>query len=302
MAVLEEVTQTVREAADSIGPSVVGLGRGWGRGSGVVIAEGSVLTTAHNLRGDEVTVAFADGRRADGRVAGVDPESARAVVSVDTGDAPAVGWGSPDELGIGSVVVALANPGGRGLRATLGLVSSLGSRLRGPRGRRIRGTIEHTAPLPRGSSGGPLVDSDGRLLGLNAVRMEGGLIVALPADASMRQRAEGLARGEAPVRPRLGVAIAPAHVARRLRSAVGLPERDGLLVRWVEDGSVAGRAGIEKGDLVVSAAGEPVVRVDDLQRRVEAAGADGSLVLTVLRGTDERDVTVALGAGAGAAT
>src|SRR3954453_4605549 len=126
MAVLEQVTQTVREAADSIGPSVVGLGRGWGRGSGVVIAEGSVLTTAHNLRGDEVTVAFAGGRRAAGRVAGVDAESDLAVVSVDTGDAPAVGWGSPDDLGIGSVVVALATPGGRGLRATLGLVSSVG--------------------------------------------------------------------------------------------------------------------------------------------------------------------------------
>src|SRR3954447_857963 len=244
MAVLDEVTQTVREAAASVGPSVVGLGRGWGRGSGVVVGDGAVLTTAHNLRGEEVTVTFADGRQADGRVAGVDAQSNLAVVSVDTGDAPAVGWGSPDDLGIGSVVVALANPGGRGLRATLGLVSSVGSRLRGPRGRRIRGTIEHSAPLPRGSSGGPLVDTSGALLGLNAVRMDGGLIVAVPADAALRERVFGLARGEAPVRPHLGVALAPAHVARRLRGAVGLPERDGLLVRWVEDGGPAERAGI----------------------------------------------------------
>src|SRR3954447_22456483 len=271
MAVLEQVTQTVREAADSIGPSVVGLGRGWGRGSGVVIAEGSVLTTAHNLRGDEVTVAFADGRRADGRVAGVDPESDLAVVSVDTGDAPAVGWGSPDELGIGSVVVALANPGGRGLRATLGLVSSLGSRLRGPRGRRIRGTIEHTAPLPRGSSGGPLVDASGALLGLNAVRMDGGLIVAVPADAAMRERVDALARGEVRGRARLGVAMAPARVARWLGGSVALPERDGLLVRWVEDGGAAERAGIEKGDLIVAAGGAPVVRVHEMQAQLEAA-------------------------------
>src|SRR3954470_16504081 len=279
MAVLEEVTQTVREAASSVGPSVVGLGRGWGRGSGVVIAEGAVLTTAHNLRGDEATVTFADGRRERGKVAGLDAEDDLAVVDVSTGDVTPLEWGEPDELGAGSVVFALANPGGRGLRATLGLVSAVGARLRGPRGRRIRGTIEHTAPLPRGSSGGPLVDSGGRLLGLNAVRMEGGLIVALPADASMRERAQGLARGEAPVRPRLGVAIAPAHVARRLRSAVGLPERDGLLVRAGEQDGAAGRAGVEKGDLIVAAAAEPVARVDDLQRRVEAAGTDdGSLV------------------------
>jgi serine protease Do len=294
MAVLEEVTQAVRSASESVGPSVVGLGRGWGRGSGVVIAEGSVLTTAHNLRGDEVTVVFADGRRETGTVAGVDREGDVAVVSVDTGDAPAVEWGEPSSLATGSVVLALANPGGRGLRTTLGLVSSLGRKLRGPRGRRIRGTIEHTAPLPRGSSGGPLVDPEGRLLGLNAVRMDGGLILALPADAALRERAEGLARGEVPERPRLGVAIAPAHVARRLRRAVGLPEREGLLVRWVEDGGPADRAGIEKGDLIVAVGADPVARVDDMQPHIDAA-AGGELVLTVLRGTDEREVKVALG-------
>ena len=296
MAVLEEVTQAVRSASERVGPAVVGLGRGWGRGSGVVIGDGAVLTTAHNLRGDQVTVVFADGRRETGTVAGVDADGDVAVVSVDTGDAEPLEWGDPGELGPGSAVLALANPGGRGLRTTLGLVSSIGSSLRGPRGRRIRGTIEHTAPLPRGSSGGPLVDADGRLLGLNAVRMEGGLIVALPADAALRERADGLTRGETPARPRLGVAIAPAHVARRLRRAVGLPEREGLLVRRVEEGSPADRAGIEKGDLIVAAGGEPVARVDDLQPRVEAA-SDAEIVLTVVRGTEEREVTVSLKTG-----
>jgi serine protease Do len=299
MAVLEEVTQAVRGAAERVGPAVVGLGRGWGRGSAVVIAEGSVLTTAHNLRGEEVTVTFGDGRRAKGTVAGVDAEGDLAVVNVDTGDAEPVEWGDPGTLGLGSVVVALANPGGRGLRATLGLVSSVGSSMRGPRGRRIRGTIEHTAPLPRGSSGGPLVDVEGRLIGLNAVRMDGGLIVAVPADATLRERTSGLARGEVPARPRLGVAIAPAHVARRLRSAVGLPEQDGVLVRWVEDEGPADRAGIEKGDLIVAADGAPVARVDDLQEKVDAAarapaGAAAVLTLTVVRGTEEREVQVTL--------
>src|SRR3954447_19218647 len=279
MAVLEEVTQAVRSASERVGPAVVGLGRGWGRGSGVVIADGAVLTTAHTLRGDQVTVVFADGRRETGTVAGVDADGDVAVVSVDTGEIEAVEWGDPDALSAGAVVLALANPGGRGLRTTLGLVTSTGSSLRGPRGRRIRGAIEHAAPLPRGSSGGPLVDPEGRVLGLTA--------------AALRERAGGLTRGETPVRPRLGVAIAPAHVARRLRRAVGLPEREGLLVRWVEEGGPADRAGIEKGDLIVAAAAEPVARVDDLQPRVEAA-AGGELVLTLVRGTEEREVTVSL--------
>jgi serine protease Do len=290
MAVLEELSDAVRGVVDRVGPAVVGLGRGWGRGSGVVTAPGTVLTNAHNLRGEEVTVSFADGRVETGSVAGVDVEGDLAVIAVETGDAEPVEFGDPGELGIGSPVFALANPGGRGLRATVGLVSSTGRSFRGRRGRRIRGSIEHTAPLPRGSSGGPLVDAEGRLLGLNAVRMDGGLILALPADAALRDRADALARGESTPRPRLGVAIAPPHVARRLRRAVGLPERDGLLVRWVEDGAPADRAGIEKGDLIVGAQGSPVARIDDLEPLLTG----DEIALTVLRGADEREVRVRL--------
>jgi S1-C subfamily serine protease len=120
--------------------------------------------------------------------------------------------------------------------------------------------------------------------------MDGGLILALPTDAALRERADALARGEESARPRLGVAIAPPHVARRLRRAVGLPERDGLLVRWVEDGSPADRAGIEKGDLIVAAGGEEVSRIDDLEPLLTGE----SLTLTVVRGADERDVQVTL--------
>ncbi|MEA2451222.1 MAG: hypothetical protein QOG63_3154 [Thermoleophilaceae bacterium] len=290
MPVLEEISDAVRTVAERVGPAVVGLGGGWGRGSGVVWAPGTVLTNAHNLRGEEVSITFADGRNVAGTVAGVDPGGDLAAIAVDTGDVEPVAAGDPSELGVGSVVVALADPGGRGLRATVGFVSATGRSFRGPRGRRIRGSIEHTAPLPRGSSGGPLVDVEGRLLGLNSVRMDGGLILAIPADEAFRERADALAEGQAPDRPRLGVAIAPPHVARRLRRAVGLPDRDGLLVRWVEDGSPAGRAGIEKGDLIVAAGGKPVASVDDLEPQL----AGDELTLTVVRGAEERDVPVRL--------
>ena len=293
MSVLHELQSAVAGAAETVGPSVVGLGRGWGRGSGVVTADGTVLTNAHVLRGEEVAVSFADGRTEHGRVAGADADFDLAAIAVETGDAEPVAWEPErvDAVAIGEPVFALANPGGRGLRTTFGLVSATGRSFRGPRGRRIGGSIEHTAPLPRGSSGGPLVDADGRLLGLNSIRVDGGLILALPADAAMRRRGEALATGSGASRPRLGIAIAPPRAARRMRAAVGLPERDGLLVRGVEEDSPAGAAGLERGDLLVSAGGSPLTSVDEL---FDALETGGTLTLGVLRGTDEREVDVTL--------
>jgi serine protease Do len=286
--------ETIQGAAERVGPSVVGLGRGWGLGSGVVIGEGRVLTNAHNLRREQVTVAFADDRRATGALAAADTDLDLAVVEVDTGDAPAIAWEPGDSPGIGTTVLALANPGGRGLRVTLGFVSAEERSFRGPRGRRIAGAIEHTAPLPRGSSGGPLVDTEGRLLGLNALRLDGGLILAVPATAAVKERALRMARGEAPASPRLGVAVAPPRAARRMRRAVGLPEREGLLVRGVEDGSPAAAGGIERGDLLVRAGDRELDGVDALYDALDAAGPSGTLDLTIVRGTDERLVSVEL--------
>ena len=119
--------------------------------------------------------------------------------------------------------------------------------------------------------------------------MEGGLLLALPADAALRKVADQLGRGEAPVRPRLGLALAPPRAARKLRAAVGLPERDGLLVRGVETGSPAEAAGLRQGDLLVAAGGRPLDGVDALLDALE--GAPGELALTTVRGTEEREVT-----------
>jgi serine protease Do len=290
--VLEALQQAVAEAAGNVGPAVVGLGRGWGRGSGVVIAPGQVLTVAHVLRGDEVAVAFADGEVRDGSVLGADPDLDVAVVGVETGEVAPIAWEPGEAPAPGTPVFALANPGGRGLRTTFGLVSATGRGFRGPRGRRVAGSIEHTAPLPRGSSGGPLVDADGRLLGLNAVRRDGGFILALPADAALRRRADELARGEAAERPRLGVALAPPRVARRLRAAVGLPEREGLLVRGVVEGSPAAAAGLERGDLLVRAGDAPLTSMDDLFDAIDGAG--GTLALALVRGAEERELEIPL--------
>jgi S1-C subfamily serine protease len=285
---LEELQGHIERVASEVGPGVVGLGR---VGSGVVVSAGQVLTNAHNVRGETRTVVFDDGREAEGRVAGVAVDADLAVIAVDTGDAPVIAW-TDGTAGIGQPVFAVANPGGSGLRVGFGLVSGSGRTFRGPRGRRLSTGIEHNAPLPRGSSGGPLVDGEGRLVGLNTLRLEGGLILALAADADLRSRIEGLGRGETPQRRELGIAVAPSHAARRLRRAVGLPDREGLLVQAVKEGSAAERAGLQRGDLLVGAAGRPLASLDELFGVVD--GAEDVLDLTVVRALDERQVSVAL--------
>jgi serine protease Do len=294
MTILDEVGASIRQLAEGAGASVVGIGQRWGAGSGIVLGEGQVLTNAHNVRGGQVTVTFADGRTAEGSVAGHDVDSDLAVISVDTGETPALPWASRASVELGKPVFALANPGGRGLRVTFGFLSGVERTFRGPRGRRITGSLEHTAPLLPGSSGGPVLTAAGQLLGINTNRLGEGFYLAIPADEALRSRVDALAQGESAQSPRLGVAIAPNFVARRLRRAVGLPEADGLLIRDVVDDSPAARAGVAQGDLIVAASGQPIRTPDDLFDALQAARA-GTIALTIVRGTDERAIQVTLG-------
>jgi serine protease Do len=292
MTIFDEIQASITRLAQDAGPSVVGIGQRWGIGSGVVLGAGQVLTNAHNIRGTKATVTFADGRTAEGTVAGHDIDGDLAVIQADTGQAPALPWATAAPA-IGMPVFALANPGGRGLRVTFGSVSGIDRTFRGPRGLRITGSLEHTAPLLPGSSGGPVLDAQGHLLGINTNRLGEGFYLAIPAGEALRRRVDALARGESVTPPQLGITITPGHVARRLRRAVGLPDTEGLLIREAAEDSPAARAGLAPGDLIVAAAGQPVRTIDDLTGALRTAG--DTLELTVLRGTDERSIQVALG-------
>lgn len=283
----EEVGVAIRRIAESIGSGCVGVGRRGPVGSGVVVAPGRVLTNAHNVGEDGRTVTFVDGRRATGESVGVDVAGDLAVIEVDTGDVEPLAWGDPDGISIGSPVVALAHPGGRGLRVTFGYVSGTGRSFRGPRGHRVTHAIEHTAPLLPGSSGGPLVDLEGRLVGVNTHRLGEGFYLALPADDDIHAKVESLSRGEEPAPVRLGVAVAPGYVARRMRRAVGLAEADGLLVRAVDEDSPAARAGVRPGDLITSLGGQPIAEIESLYAVLDGIDPGSEVELRVLRGADE---------------
>ena len=311
-----EMETAIAAAVRDQGPAVVGIDRRSGRGTAVVTAPGVVLTLASNLRDPAAGVGLEIGDRVVvGAVAGIDDALDLAVIRADTGtivplvwapSAPAVdevGARDPADAGavgppaapvVGQAVIALANPGGQGLRATPGFIAAVERRYRGPRGRVVGGALEHTAPLPRGAGGGPLLDLSGRLLGLNAVRVHGGLILTLPGPA-VAERAARLLAAEPDSTPQLGVAVVSPRVARRLRRAVGLPEREGLLIQGVAAGSPAERARLLEGDLIVAAGPAPVDGVDALYAALDRAATDGTIDLQIVRGVDERTVAVELG-------
>lgn len=293
---VKEFESAIAGAAQDLGPGVVGLRRRGAGATGTVIADGKVLTNAHNLHHEELVVTFADGRTEAGRVAGIDPDLDLAVLDVDTGDDAPIGLApdGADQISVGRPVLALSNPGGQGLHVAPGFISSVAGSFRGPRGRLIRAAIEHTAPLPRGSSGGPLVDLEGRLLAINSVRMDPGLVLAIPLGEATAARVRDLGQGRQPRTPRLGVAVAPPRVARRLRSSVGLPDRDGVLIRAVQEESPAARAGLRRGDLIVAAAGDPLRGVEGLYQALDSARPTAALELTVVRGAEEHRVAVSL--------
>ncbi|HEX4563195.1 MAG TPA: S1C family serine protease [Solirubrobacteraceae bacterium] len=279
--------QTPAEAL-SAAASVVSFGRGARRGSGFVIGPDRVLTLAYRLRDDTVETVARDGERREGRVLGVDRELGVVVLDVPTGDAPAVSWASePPQLG--SAVFALADPGS-GLRVTAGNVSAESLTVRSRHGRSLE-LIEHTAPLPRGSGGGPLVDAAGAVVGVNALRGDAGFLLALPARA-VQSAIERVIEGREPVR--LGVALASPSASRGMRRAVGLPDHNGLLVQAVEERSAAERAGVRRGDLLIGLGGSALATVDDLHAALEANARGQAVELSVLRATEQLQLSVDL--------
>ncbi len=289
---LDAMSKAAQAVADKTAGTVVRVGQGRRGGSGVVVAEGRILTNAHNIHDDVTSVRTIDGRVLEATVAGVDVDGDLAVLEAKI-DGPVLPFSDATvSIGLPVFAVGVAH---RGARVTFGLVSAVGGAFRGPRGRRISGSIEHTAPMAPGSSGSALVDASGRLIGLNTNRAGGGFYQAMPTDDVFRARVDKLAAGEQIKRPRLGIAVAPSWVAHRMRRAVGLGSLDGLLVREVEPDGPASEAGIAVGDLLVAIGDHPLGEPDDLADAIEAE--PDALDVRLVRGEMEVTLAVQLGDG-----
>ncbi|HWH11012.1 MAG TPA: S1C family serine protease [Solirubrobacteraceae bacterium] len=274
----------------ALAESVVALGRGARRGCGLAIGSGHVVTLAARLVSDRVETLLPGQPPRDARVIGIDRALGVAVLDAAVDDAPAVRWAETLPQ-IDATVFALGDPG-TGLRVTQGSVSA------GPLTIRVNGrqleVIEHTAPMPRGAGGGPLVDDAGAVLGLNALLGDPGFLFALPSTA-VRAAIGRVLEGRHP--PTLGVALIPPAAARKMRRAVGLPDRDGLLVRAVQDDSPAAIAGVLAGDLIVRLDDVELRDIDDLYAALDARTGAASVDLRVVRAAAEADLTLPLSGG-----
>jgi S1-C subfamily serine protease len=299
---LDTYSRIVTSVAEEIAPRVAALyvshrrrdGRfGEGSGSAVVFTDdGFLLTNAHVVgRADAGKAAFGDGTTVPFHVVGADALSDLAVVRADGPTPPPARLGEASGLRVGQLVVAVGNPLGLAGSVTAGVVSGLGRSLptkAGTAARVIDDVIQTDAALNPGNSGGALAIATGEVIGINTAVAGVGLGLAVPINSTSRRIVAALLTEGKVRRAYIGVAGMPAPLPPHLAERSG--QRIGLRIVEVMPGSPAGRAGVRTGDLLITAAGEPVVGAQALQRLMLADAIGRPLPLTVLRGDALVDV------------
>jgi S1-C subfamily serine protease len=252
-------------------------------GSGVVFTnDGFLLTNAHVVgKAQSGTASFADGTSAPFTVVGADPLSDLAVLRASGATPPPAELGEADQLVVGQLVVAVGNPLGLAGSVTAGVVSALGRSLPTPGGRLVEDVIQTDAALNPGNSGGALADSQARVVGINTAVAGVGLGMAVPVNATTRRIISTLMRDGKVRRAYLGLVSMPGPLPVPLQERFG--RRTGLRVSQVVPGSPADRAGLRAGDLLLTAAGQPVEKAQDLQRLMFADAIGKPFAITVMR-------------------
>jgi S1-C subfamily serine protease len=290
---LDAYSATVTSVAELVVPSVAAIGvvrgRQGGAGSAVVLsADGYLLTSAHVVAGEaRGTATFADGREAAFELVGRDVLSDLAVLRVMLRDLPQVQLGDASRLKVGQLVVAVGNPHGLTGSVTAGVVSALGRSL--PAGSRVvENVIQTDAALNPGNSGGALVDSSARLVGVNTALAGLGLGLAVPVNEATLEIVATLIRDGRVRRAYLGIIGGGRPLVARRAVQLGQPR--GVGVAEVVDGSPAARAGLRPTDTILSVGEQPTLDAGDLQRAMGAGAIGVTLSLRVLR--DDEVVTI----------
>ncbi len=289
--------QTIIRVAQQASPTVVLVEQAQGSGSGVVIRrDGVVLTNAHVVgEARRVRVTLADGRKVDGEVVGRDPTVDVAVVRIPVTNAPVAPLGDSDRLQVGQTAIAIGNPLGFERTLTAGVISALSRSIRGST---LDQLIQTDAAISPGNSGGPLLDSQGRVIGINTavIRVESaeGLGFAIPINTARDIAEQFLTTGR--VR-RAYLGVVPIDVTPPMAEQMGLPVREGVIVYDVAPDSPAASAGVRRLDIITRMNDTPITQAGDLRKVIRQVGAGGSVRLEVRRPPNgaRSTITVRLG-------
>jgi S1-C subfamily serine protease len=304
---LDAFSRAVVGVAEKVGPAVVSInvqnGRqrrkyGGGTASGVVIAQdGFVLTNNHVVEhAKSLEVRLTDGRTVPARIIGTDSATDLAVVRLEANGLPVAELGNSESLRVGQLVIAIGNPLGFQSTVATGVISALGRSLRSQSGRLIENVIQTDVPLNPGNSGGPLVDSRGRVIGLNTamIFMAQGISFAVPVNTAKWVVGELLTQGKVR-RAYLGLAGQVRPIDRRLQRLLDTEDASTIEAVSIEKDGPAFRAGLKRGDLIYGLNGDKVANVDDIHRLL-AEHPPGSLIkLSILRGGKRKELKIVTG-------
>lgn len=262
--------------------------------SGIVYAADRILTADHIIeREEDISVVLPDGSEVSASLVGRDPRSDLALLRLDRA-ASTIAQHAAQEARIGQMVLALGRPTRAGIEASLGIVSAAGGPVRTGRGGLIERYLRTDAiPYP-GFSGGPLIDSDGAVVGINTSGLAMGTMLCIPM-AQAKKIADALAQHGRIKRGYLGIRSQPSELPTAQQQALGRQQRAGLLVIWVEDGGPAAQGGLIVGDILVAIGGRPVEHPDDLQSELVGAIVGQQVAVEVLRGGQPQTLTVTVG-------
>jgi S1-C subfamily serine protease len=297
---LDAYSQAVVNVVETVGRATIGVmpprdQRQGGQGSGFIITpDGYALTNSHVVGGRaKLTATTHDGDRIDVETIGDDPATDLALIRLAARDLPVCTLGDSAALRVGQLVIAIGNPLGFESTVSTGVVSALGRSMRSQHGRLIESVIQHTAPLNPGNSGGPLVDSRGRVVGVNTavIFMAQGLGFAVPGNTARWVIGELITHGRVR-RPFLGISASAAAIERRLVRQLDLLSDRAVEIAALEPKGPAEKAGLQAGDLIIAVNDRLVASVDDLHQLLSRLPIDQPIALSILRGSRLQEVQV----------
>jgi S1-C subfamily serine protease len=310
---LDAYSSAVTSVVDAVGPAVVSISvrdpesnrgpgrRGGGAGSGVLFTpDGYILTNAHVVRdgarlgphsGRTMEVALTDGSTHPAQLVGADPATDTAVVRIEGTGLPHAQFGESARLRVGQLCIAIGNPLGFSSTVSAGVVSALGRNMRAQDGRLMENIIQSDVALNPGNSGGPLVDTRARVIGVNTAMIFGaqGISFAVPIDTAKWVVGQIMSQGRVR-RSWLGIVAQNRRIDPRIRRHLDLLQESGVEVMSVEPSGPAAAAGVRDGDIVLALDGRPVQSVDDVHRTLTQWPVGKPLPLAALRRTERVDV------------